>query len=96
MRPTELWPEVVDRYDIQARSGALVFDVVRHSPADDAGITAGDVITASDGKKTPTVDAYLAVLRHSKSGVKVRIDVTGLGGDRRTVRATLSDQAKNP
>ena len=44
-------PELAKEFKLQENSGALVGDVTGSSPADHAGIKAGDVIISFDGKK---------------------------------------------
>jgi len=53
---------LVRRLDLAAESGVLVVTVVGGGPADRAGLRAGDVVLAIDGRATPGVDAIHRVL----------------------------------
>lgn len=48
-------PEIADSLGLEDPSGALVAEVIKDSPAESAGLKAGDIITAIDGK--PMEDA---------------------------------------
>ena len=51
----ELTAEIAENLGLQDESGALVTEVVKDSPAWDAGIESGDVILEYDGKKVTTM-----------------------------------------
>lgn len=55
--------------------GALVGDVTPDSPADDAGVKAGDVITAIDGKTVPNTSELRNTVASTPPGTKVQLDV---------------------
>jgi serine protease Do len=44
-------PELASQFNLEQEKGALVADVVENSPAEDAGIARGDVITEFNGQK---------------------------------------------
>lgn len=50
VRVQDLTPEIARAFDTDVRSGALVAQVTPGSAADEAGIMAGDVVVAVDGK----------------------------------------------
>jgi S1-C subfamily serine protease len=85
IRPTELWPELIKHFGIEAKSGVLVVQVVKGSPADKAGLAAGDVIGSIDGKRTATVGDYVGIMRREKPGEKVKLGLTGYGNDHSVV-----------
>ena len=79
--------ELAREFKMETRSGALVAEVVPDSPADKAGLKAGDVITALDGK--PMKDGRnikLAVANYApgqklsadvlRDGKKMNVDIT--------------------
>lgn len=62
------------------------------SPAAEAGIAVGDVITSVDGIRIDTMDELVARLRRHSAGDTVSLTV-GDGTTQATVRATLDDLA---
>ncbi|HEY7643552.1 MAG TPA: Do family serine endopeptidase [Hyphomicrobiales bacterium] len=76
MRFQELTPELANKHKITVRGGALVQRVIPKSPADEAGIAPGDVITAINGERVrSSIDLRnkIALLR---VGSPVQLDVT--------------------
>jgi S1-C subfamily serine protease len=98
-----LYPQLAERLDLNVGAGALVQEVEKDSPAEDAGIkagddeitfqgrpvpTGGDVIVAVDGKRL-TLHRDLADVISSKSaGDRVRLQFLR-DGERRAVVVTL-------
>ena len=68
--------------------GALVIDVVSGSSADNAGIQAGDIITALNGTKIRSADAVSTFMAKQKVGAKVIVELVSQSG-KHTVTATL-------
>jgi S1-C subfamily serine protease len=103
-----LYPQLADRLGIDADAGALIVDVEDGSPADDAGLEAGDdtidfqgqedipkggdVILAVDGRPLTRHQDLADVISAKSAGEEVELRVLR-GGDRRTVRVKL---AKRP
>ena len=77
----------------QAKDGMQVMDVTAHGPAAQAGIKAGDVITAVDGKPATSIPVYelRRMLRDDAPGTVVRFDVSR-GNQKQRVAVTLRDQ----
>jgi S1-C subfamily serine protease len=71
-----------------ATNGALVEAVESGSPADAAGLQAGDVITAIDGKPVADGSALQQAIRADKPGKSVTLSVTR-NGTPTTLHATL-------
>jgi putative serine protease PepD len=65
--------------DASGSAGALVSQVVSGSPADTAGLKAGDVITALDGKAIASANDLTASLSAHAPGDKVTLTVTRSG-----------------
>jgi len=63
------------RLDLAPPSGALVFDVEPGSPADDAGIRPGDVITGLGGDRVTSSDALGTAVRRHRPGDRVEVTV---------------------
>jgi putative serine protease PepD len=74
--------------DAPNNGGAKVGTVVSGAPADKAGMRAGDVITAVDGKKITSADELTASINSYKPGDKVTITVTR-NGSTKSLSVTL-------
>ena len=68
----------------------LVTPVTPDGPADRAGIRAGDVITAIDGRPVTQPDELIVAIRAHEPGDVVELMVR-TGTDQRTVRVTLEE-----
>jgi putative serine protease PepD len=71
---------------------AVVHTVSSGGPADQAGIKAGDVITAVDGTRTAGADAVIASIRSHQPGQRVTVTIER-GGSSRTVTAVLTAES---
>lgn len=78
--------------DSKVEKGALVIDVVEHSPADSAGIEAGDIIIEFDSKAIHKADDLVKAVGKTKPGAKAHIVVVRKG-ERKTLQVALG---KNP
>ena len=72
--------------------GAQVVAVENGSPADSAGLSAGDVITGVDRTEVVDPSALVSILSGHKSGDKVSITYVGTDGKTHTVTATLASK----
>ena len=68
--------------------GALLKSVKAGGAADKAGLKAGDVITAVDGRPIDSADALVARIRSSAPGASVQVTYVR-GGSTSTVTVTL-------
>jgi serine protease DegS/serine protease DegQ len=75
----------------ESRAGALVHRVKPGSPAEAAGLSAGDVIVAIDGVTVATMSALVSRLRQTDPGDSVSLSVRR-GDQTVTVAATLAEQ----
>lgn len=77
-------------FGVEDGKGALVREVVADSPAEKAGLRAGDVITAMDGMQTDDAGDVRKTLRNADAGDRVKITVMR---DRRSqeIEATLGE-----
>jgi S1-C subfamily serine protease len=72
-----------------ATGGAAIADVVPGGPADDAGITAGDVVTAVGGTTVGTADDLSTALAAHDPGDRVAVTWTDTTGAAHTTTVTL-------
>jgi putative serine protease PepD len=71
-----------------AADGARIGSVRAGGPADDAGVQAGDVITAIDGTRIASGDDAAAAIDAKSPGDAITLAINR-GGERRTLHATL-------
>ena len=71
-------------------AGAGVQQALNGTPAASAGITAGDVITAVDGKTVDSPSALTALLKRYSPGDSVKVGYTDQSGASHTVTVTLT------
>jgi S1-C subfamily serine protease len=102
----ELYPQLVDRFDLEVEHGAWVQDVVPDGPADKAGIRGGgqetrfqastfrpggDVITKVGGTPVEHADDLSEVISRYDPGQDVKLEISR-GGDTRTVTVKLGER----
>ncbi|HEY8029943.1 MAG TPA: trypsin-like peptidase domain-containing protein [Gaiellaceae bacterium] len=75
--------------DASNSGGAKVSSVVSGSPADKAGLKAGDVITAVDAKHISTSDDLTAVVNNYKPGDKATLKITSGGSTTKSITVTF-------
>ena len=101
----QLYPQLAERLDVDADTGALVTDVEEGSPAAEAGIeagdspidfqaqqeipTGGDVIVAVDGRPLTREDNIADLISALEPDTEVELEVVR-GDERRTVDVTLA------
>jgi S1-C subfamily serine protease len=71
--------------------GARVVAVSAGGPSAHAGVRAGDLIVAIDGKATPTVDDVVGVLATMRPGKRVLIGLVTESGAPRSVKVELGE-----
>jgi serine protease Do len=79
------------RYDLAIDKGALVTEVAAPSPADEAGIEPGDVITEFAGKEITSADDLIQAIHASEIGQRVAITFWR-GSTRNTTYAVLAEK----
>ena len=75
VRIQEVTKEIADVEKLKKPVGALVASVGQNSPADKAGIKAGDIILEFDGKKIDTMRSLPKVVASTKVGKSVELTV---------------------
>lgn len=71
--------ELMDKFDLKSKEGALVADVTDDGPAEKAGIKRGDVIVSFDGKDVKESDDLPYVVANTPVGKKVEVEVIRKG-----------------
>ena len=75
VRIQEVTKEIAEAVELKKAEGALVASVGEKSPADKAGIKAGDIILEFDGKKIDTMRTLPKVVANTKVGKTVKLKV---------------------
>ena len=86
-----LTDDVKQRFGIKTSKGALVYAVSPGTPADNAGLRPGDVITALGGDSVTSSDDLGAAVRKHKPGDKVDVKLERNGSEQ-TVSVTLGSR----
>jgi S1-C subfamily serine protease len=81
--------ELARYYDLSLESGVLVTKVAEDSPAERAGVVAGDIILRMDGRAIYSVEDLLSEIHDRKIGNRVRITLYRRGKEEE-VMATLT------
>jgi putative serine protease PepD len=106
-----LYPQLAEKLGLPVRDGAVVSQVEKGSPADDAGLKAGDdkitfqgqqdvpkggdVIVAVGGRKLSSTNDLADVVSALPAGREVSLEVVR-GSDRRTVKVKLGKRPARP
>jgi S1-C subfamily serine protease len=86
---------IVSRYNLQVKEGAYLNRVVAGSPADKAGLKAGDVITIMDGRKIVKTEDLRLAIQARKPGETVELTYNRAGTEYKT-RVTLGESPTSP
>ncbi|WP_017873258.1 Do family serine endopeptidase [Candidatus Caldatribacterium saccharofermentans] len=86
----DLTPELAQKFGLSEAKGALVADISRGSPAEEAGLKRGDIILKVDGKEVLTVSSLQQEIRSRRPGERVRLEVWR-DGKRIILEATLGE-----
>ena len=78
------------RYNLAVEEGALITETAADSPAAEAGIEAGDVITSFDGEAITTADGLIQAIHSKEIGQEVEI-VFWRGDSQHTTYAILEE-----
>lgn len=80
--------------DVSAEYGVVVIEAIKDSPATQAGLEMGDVITAIDGNKIETMADLKRQLYQYKENDVVKVTINR-GGDEETIDMTLKQKPAN-
>jgi len=71
----EVTDELAASFGLKEKRGALVSDVIDDSPAARAGLKAGDIILAVDGRKIKEMRSLPRIIAAKKPGTRVRLEI---------------------
>ena len=75
VRIQEVTKEIAEAVDLKKAEGALIASVGEKSPADKAGVKAGDIILEFDGKKIDTMRTLPKVVANTEVGKKIKLQI---------------------
>lgn len=79
---------IQSQFNLSSKNGVIVSNVTPNSPAAEAGILAGDVITRFSGSRIKTVRQFQKRIEKEKPGQAIKIDFIR-GGNQQSVNLTL-------
>jgi S1-C subfamily serine protease len=91
----ELTDEVRDGLGIKAKSGVLINDVIKDSPAEKAGIEDGDVVVKFGRKKVTSPEQLSELVADAEAGDEVKVELHR-DSKSMTVEVTLGDWSDQP
>ncbi len=77
-----LEPGLARSFGYEGKGGVLIGDVSPTSPADDAGLRAGDIVARFDGKEVASIERFRSQVAATKPGSKVDVEVFRDGSDK--------------
>jgi len=86
----DITPDIADDLGLKAARGALVAEPQANSPAARAGIEAGDVITAVNGKEVKDARELTRTISNMAPGATVKLTVTR-NGQEKIINVTLGE-----
>ena len=75
IQPQEITSDLMDAFELSEVSGVLIANVEKDSPAEDAGLKVGDVLTEFNGEKVPNVSKFRIAVATSKIGERVPVKI---------------------
>ena len=86
----EITPEIAEAMELKTPRGVLIADVIKGSPAAEAGIRQGDVVVSINGKEVNDPSALQFLVSEIAPGTKVPVTVIR-NGSRKSVTVTIGD-----
>ncbi|MDO4454142.1 MAG: trypsin-like peptidase domain-containing protein [Eubacteriales bacterium] len=96
LTPVDVTAEAKQLYNMP--SGAFVYDVIKGSAAEEAGIVKGDIITKVDGMAISSKDELLERMQYYKAGETIDVVLQSAQGSEyveRTVSVTLGERPED-
>lgn len=90
----DLKPELAEQFDTPDTKGALVADVVKDSPADDAGFQRGDIIREYDGRVVENSTKLRAFVAETSPETKVKVEILR-DGEEKTLTIEIGQLPKD-
>jgi S1-C subfamily serine protease len=84
-------PAIATAFGLEEAKGALIGDVLPGSPAEQAGITRGDVIITLNGQMIETADTLRRVVAECDAGQQVPVVIIR-DGQRQTIQVMIAEQ----
>lgn len=78
----EITPELAESFGLKEKRGALVGDVLKDTPAEEAGLKEGDIIIEFDGKRIEEYNDLPAIVSRTAVGKEVEAKVLRAGKPR--------------
>ncbi|MGI8574044.1 MAG: S1C family serine protease [Egibacteraceae bacterium] len=88
-------PGAAQQYDLGVDEGALLVEIVPDSPADQAGLQKGDIITAFDGEAVDSMAGLAGHVRTRRPDTSVTLTYVR-DGEERTTEVTLTKTPQQP
>ncbi len=89
----DITPDLASAFNLSPASGAVVTLVVANSPAQNAGLQVGDIMTAIDGTEVKNANDVINVIGFLRVDSKIKISILRKNKSQ-TLTATLSDPQK--
>ncbi|MGD8312155.1 MAG: DegQ family serine endoprotease [Gammaproteobacteria bacterium] len=86
----DLTPELATAFGLLHTGGAVIAQVLPGSAAQQAGLVAGDIVVAANGKPVPSGGALRNAIGLQRSGEKITLDIVR-NGRSLTLQATLAE-----
>lgn len=83
---SEITADLAKAYDLPVAQGLLVGSVITGSPADDAGVKPGDIVTQINGKKLQSAGQLQEIVRNASVGEHLNLTLLRNG---RTIRVNV-------
>jgi serine protease Do len=92
--PEALTPELARQFKVPDTSGVLVGEVVQDSPAEKAGLKAGDVIETYNGKKVESLNQFRFLVADTGPGADITLGILRDGREQ-NLRVKLEEMPVN-
>lgn len=92
IQPSEISPQLAERFGLPTTKGVLVLDVTSDGPAAQAGMQSGDIITSFAGQEIAQELDLFGAIRNQTPGDRVEV-VVRRGGEQVTLTLRLGDRA---